>query len=263
MKKTTALLCMLTLVQPAFALKCLKDLEMVPVSADSPIGTEQIFSSRVRVNTKMILESLKQAAASQLSQEVDIVLDPVDALVPEGEENTLDIVSFTPNGSMTRFEAVFASSVEQVTLKGKLFPMMQVPVLARLPGPEEVISAQDIEWKKVPARQVSRITLTKTEDILGCTLRSSGVSLGTPLRRHDVARPLVVRRGENVMIISEGAFISLEIQGTALEDGEIQQRIRVLNPMSKRTLNAIVVAPHQVQIERPIRVAEKNEGSLS
>ena len=65
------------------------------------------------------------------------------------------------------------------------------------------------------------------------------------------------------MITSEDAHICLEIQGTALENGELQQRIRVLNPMSKRTLNAIVVAPHRVQIERPIRLAQENEGKIS
>jgi flagellar basal body P-ring formation protein FlgA len=262
-KKISILIVAITMsfVQPAFALKCLKDLAG-PRQPLQGLETQAHHSTHVLVNAEHVLSALQEAAVSTLSQEVDISVDPLGVFVPEGEDENLTLVSFTPNAAVTRFNAVFAFSGGQVSIRGKLSLMTQVPVLVRLPAPDAPIVVQDIEWKKVPVRQISRITLTKTQDILGCTLRSSGVALGSPLRRNDVARPVVVKRGDNVVIASQDAHISLEIQGTALENGELQQRIRVLNPMSKRTLNAVVVAPHQVQIERPIRLAQANEGRI-
>lgn len=63
---------------------------------------------------------------------------------------------------------------------------------------------------------------------------------GTPLRRSDVAAPLVVRRGERVTLRLASGTLVLTAAGLALEDGSLGATIRVQNLESRRTVAGIV-----------------------
>ncbi|MBA4749095.1 MAG: flagellar basal body P-ring formation protein FlgA [Alphaproteobacteria bacterium] len=208
---------------------------------------------------------VQEAAREMMDQDVEITLDARTIPLSQDTLESASISDFAPEKDGVHFTAlVRAPSLrESFPISGTFYPVKEIPVLRRLPAPGEAITEQDLTWKKITLRKLSRTTLTKTEDILGCVVRAHTLKVGAPLRHTDVEKPLLVKRGEAVLITVQDAKISLDLEGTALEQGEKGQRIRVLNPMSKRTLHGIVVDHKRVEIERPMRLAQTLEGNRS
>ena len=71
---------------------------------------------------------------------------------------------------------------------------------------------------------------------------------GSTIRVGDLARPEIVTRGDVVTIVYEVPGMVLSLRGRANESGAQGDTIAVVNPQSKRTLQALVVAPGKVSV---------------
>jgi len=60
--------------------------------------------------------------------------------------------------------------------------------------------------------------------------------------------PLLVRRGQRVIILAQGAGVEVRMMGTALMDGAKGQVIRAKNTVSKRTVEGLVVTPGVIRV---------------
>jgi flagella basal body P-ring formation protein FlgA len=241
--------------EAAHAYRTLQDLDTTSNPSFQEIG----------IKANELTPLVQEAARDVVDQDVEITLEAQKVPLSQDALESASISDFTPEKDGVHFTALVQapSLKEPFPISGTFFPAKEIPVLRRLPAPGEAITEQDLIWKKVTLRKLSRTTLTKTEDILGCVVRSHTLKIGVPLRHMDVEKPLLVKRGEAVLITVQDAKISLELEGTALEQGEKGQRIRVLNPMSKRTLHGVVVDHKRVEIERPMRLAQTLEGNRS
>lgn len=63
---------------------------------------------------------------------------------------------------------------------------------------------------------------------------------GDILRRRDLTKGKLIRRGENVALLSQGLSYAISSQVVALEDGFLGEQIRLLNPEGQRRISAIV-----------------------
>jgi flagella basal body P-ring formation protein FlgA len=63
-----------------------------------------------------------------------------------------------------------------------------------------------------------------------------------------VESPIVVKRGQDVMLVSEAGSIRVQVKGKALMDGTSGDRIRVRNPRSKRIVEGTVVSAGVVRV---------------
>jgi flagella basal body P-ring formation protein FlgA len=68
------------------------------------------------------------------------------------------------------------------------------------------------------------------------------------LRLSDVAMAPTIHRGSMVTLLVQTSNMTLTAQGRALEDAAIGQPIRVVNPMSNKTLTGVVKDPTTVAI---------------
>jgi flagella basal body P-ring formation protein FlgA len=66
---------------------------------------------------------------------------------------------------------------------------------------------------------------------------------GQPLRATDVQAARVVRRGEILTLRYATGALQLTVQARALADACLGQRVRVVNTLSNRTLEATVSGP--------------------
>jgi flagella basal body P-ring formation protein FlgA len=71
---------------------------------------------------------------------------------------------------------------------------------------------------------------------------------GRILTSHDIGARSAVKSSSQVEVIWKVAGLSLELQGRALEDGALGDEIRVLNPMSSRTIRGTVVGDGMVEM---------------
>jgi len=64
-------------------------------------------------------------------------------------------------------------------------------------------------------------------------------------------QPQVVTKGSLVTMVLQQKSMTLTAQGKALEAGSDGQVIRVVNTMSNRTVEAVVIGPNQVSVSKP------------
>jgi flagellar basal body P-ring formation protein FlgA len=74
------------------------------------------------------------------------------------------------------------------------------------------------------------------------------ITKGDVIRPSLLDQPRQVTRGEMVSITATTGSIRVVMQGTALSDGKLGQRIRVKNSQSERIISAKVVGPAEVEI---------------
>ena len=63
-----------------------------------------------------------------------------------------------------------------------------------------------------------------------------------------VKEPIIIKRGDVVMIIAKAGALSVKSAGVAINDGRLGQQIQVKNKASKRIVVARVISSKQVQV---------------
>jgi flagella basal body P-ring formation protein FlgA len=89
--------------------------------------------------------------------------------------------------------------------------------------------------------------LTDPTQALGRVVRRRLAS-DTVLSAAVIESPILVKRGQDVTLVSETGSIRVQIRGKALMDGASGDRIRVRNPRSKRIVEGTVVSAGVVRV---------------
>lgn len=119
-------------------------------------------------------------------------------------------------------------------------------VLGRTVQRGETIQAEDVVWIDTPTT-APRDALADPEALIGKTAKRVLLA-NTPLRAMDVMDTPSVRRNEPVTLIYEAEGLRLSVRGKALGDAAIGASVKVLNPQSKRVLEAIVDGPGTARV---------------
>ncbi len=145
-----------------------------------------------------------------------------------------------------------------VTVGGKAWKTIQVMadvsamidaiVPTRLLKTEELIDGADLKTARIRILQWNHPFLTDRDEVIG---KSAARPLppDTPLRQAFVKLPLVVKKGDRVMIEARRGGLSIQAYGITKSSGQVGQTIMVANLDSGRELRAKVVAPSLVQVE--------------
>lgn len=136
-------------------------------------------------------------------------------------------------------------SAPGVNMIGRVYEVIALPVLVRDMRPGDVISQGDFEWTDVPADRLGQNVLTNPNDLVGTTPKRM-LRAGQAVRLGDVAQPLVITKGDIVAMMVTAPGMSLSAQGRALDSGAQGDTIRIMNSLSKRTVEGTVKGPGQV-----------------
>lgn len=109
-----------------------------------------------------------------------------------------------------------------------------------------LIRETDLEYETRNISQVPEQSLTNKSIAVGMAAKRL-ITKGDVIRPSLLDQPKQVNRGELVTIVSNSGSISVVMQGTAMNDGKLGQRIRVKNNQSERIITAKVVGPAQVE----------------
>jgi flagella basal body P-ring formation protein FlgA len=66
---------------------------------------------------------------------------------------------------------------------------------------------------------------------------------GAAVQANDLAAAAVVHRDEMIEVVFEAPGISLVLQGKAMKDAAVGEQVQVLNPQSKKVIEAVASAP--------------------
>lgn len=110
-----------------------------------------------------------------------------------------------------------------------------------------VISANDIALREVDVSMIRGQILDNTEAAIGMEVRRHTNS-DAVLSLDMLVTPLMVKRGETVVVTAERAGVVIRQQGVALQDGESGKQIQIRNTRSDRVVQAIVTGPGEVKV---------------
>jgi flagellar basal body P-ring formation protein FlgA len=113
-----------------------------------------------------------------------------------------------------------------------------IAVLSRNVARGASIEAGDVIWMDAPAA-TPRDAIADPDALIGKSAKRA-LAANVPLRAADVMETPAVRRGEAVTLMFEAGGLRLSVRGRAMADAPVGAVIKVLNPQSNKTLDAMV-----------------------
>lgn len=174
------------------------------------------------------------------SPDAHITLAAPDAVIvlDEGADPTVE--SATYNAATGRFliRARGAAGTPLVAVVGVASTPKTLPVLARPIDRNETIGEEDIDWIETTAPEAAHF-IDDADLVVGRIARRP-LAAGQPLRKMDVAAPVLVKRGETATIVLEGPGLRLTQAAVALANGGAGDVIAFRNLSSDREFKAVV-----------------------
>lgn len=106
----------------------------------------------------------------------------------------------------------------------------------------ETVRPEDLAWAKVQAHLAPADGPRDVEAVIGQAARRP-VRSGAPVSGRDLAAPVLIRKGELVSVAYSVGGVNLVLQGAALENASAGEAFSVLNPQSKKTIEAVATGP--------------------
>jgi flagella basal body P-ring formation protein FlgA len=138
-----------------------------------------------------------------------------------------------------------------VRVTGVALEFVEAAVLTRSINRSEAVQAADFVVERRVKDSLPADAQLETRTLPGQVARRA-LQAGSVLRVGDLARPEIVARGDVVTIVYEVPGMTLTMRGSASAAGAQGDFIAVVNPQSKKTLQAQVVAPGKVSVSAPL-----------
>lgn len=111
----------------------------------------------------------------------------------------------------------------------------------------QVLEAALLEMTEKEVSRLNQGYFSSISDVKGKSLNRS-LQLSGVLQPNMVKEPIIIKRGDVVMIIAKTGALSVKSAGVAINDGRLGQQIQVKNKSSKRVVVARVISSNQVQV---------------
>jgi flagella basal body P-ring formation protein FlgA len=148
-----------------------------------------------------------------------------------------------------------------VRVSGTLVETVETVVLARPLARGEPVRESDVLVERKPRAELPTDAVTKLASVVGSAARRA-LRAGQTLRPADLMKPDLVGRNDMVTILFEAPGLSLTARGKALTAGAEGETVTVVNPQSKRVLQATVTGPGLVVASRGAAIGPDTTASI-
>ena len=188
--------------------------------------------------------------------EVEFTNRRISVYLPIGVPATLAVQNLNYERRTGRFTATVTApanhpSSTSLVVTGRVYKVIEVPVLNRRVPKGETITTDDIDWIRLPASQVRRNIIVDENRLIGKTPRR-GLRAGQPIRNGDVRAPVVVAKGSLVTMILKTRNMILTSKGRAIENGAIGDTVKIMNTRSKTVVEAVVAGANRVTVSSTV-----------
>jgi len=120
-------------------------------------------------------------------------------------------------------------------------PDIYLPIVVARQGLERghVIAPDDIAIKKLNISNTRGNYVTQPDDVMGLTVKRRVREL-QPVAMNQLDSPVLIERGQRVMMIAEQGGVQAQTVGEAMKKGRKGEMIKVKNESSERVVSAIV-----------------------
>lgn len=135
----------------------------------------------------------------------------------------------------------------RVAISGRVYELVEVPVLLHRVGGDEIIGPDDIGWETRRADRLNGNLITDPGQMVGQSPKRS-LRPGQPVRAGDLRAPVLVPRNGLVTLRLRTGSMTLTVQGRALDEGGLGSVVRVVNLKSKTIVEAVVAEAGYVEV---------------
>ena len=209
------------------------------------------------VSPDLVRKAIQKHLESEWGRKVKTVhvtvLEPADPMMIPGGAVELQIVpNLVEEGlgrRMFHVEAVAnGKSRKTIQVVADITAMIEAVVATRFLKADELIEMGDLKTVSMRVHQVNHPFITDQGEIIGKSA-SRPLPPDTPLRPAFVKLPLVIKKGDRVLIEARRGGLSIRAYGVTKSSGQVGQTVMVSNLDSGRELRAKVVAPSLVEVE--------------
>jgi len=237
-------------------------LKWKPLSAMDHVVVERATH---HISTEQIQETLGAGirAEMEISDRFEIDLDNrlLQMYLPGEALPTVEIETLRVDRQTNRFSAIVVGAGgkhrgSRITVTGKYYRIIDVPVLVRRMSSKEIIGAKDIRLVTRRADKVDMNALRDESELIGMSpLRT--LSAERPVKRSEIRTPVLVAKGSMVTMVFRTDRMVLSAQGKALQDGSNGDTIRILNAKTHKVIDGTVVNSGTVTVSPLGRLASR------
>ena len=202
---------------------------------------------------------IRAKATAKLSTEVALisVLTP-NKIIEAGKRVTAQDIEVTqlppnrtPQGSISSLKpsaqwfSLRTMRPGHIITRNDLAEPREVLVVTRALPAGTLLTAKAVRIEQ-RAANVPRDALTSTANLANLAA-SKLLHPGDILRKRDLTKGKLIRRGEKVALLSQGLSYAISSEVVALEDGFLGEQVRLLNTESQRRVSAIVTGPSRAK----------------
>jgi flagella basal body P-ring formation protein FlgA len=181
------------------------------------------------------------------------VLEPIDPVIIPGGRVEVQVMSNPTEEGLGRRMFQVEASVngkprKTIQVVADIAAMIDAVVATRSLKTDELIEKDDLKTVGMRVHQVNHPFITDQGDVIGKSA-SRPLPPDTPLRPAFVKLPLLIKRGDRVLIEARRGGLSIRAYGVTKSNGQLGQTVMVANLDSGRELRAKVVAPSLVEVE--------------
>ncbi|TAM89544.1 flagellar basal body P-ring formation protein FlgA [bacterium] len=141
--------------------------------------------------------------------------------------------------------SVDGTTIRTVYVGYRVTTYVAVPVATRSLPAGTVLSAGDLEMKRLPA--LGRIPST-TDELLG-RRTLAGIQAGTPVFPEMAAIVPLVRAGQPCMLVVVDEGVRVTAEAISRQDGALGQTVAVYIEQTKHAMSAVVIAAGRVELD--------------
>lgn len=181
------------------------------------------------------------------------VLEPADSVMISGGMVELQVIDNPAGESLGRRmfhleAAVHGKPRQTIQVVADIAAMIDAVVATRFLKTDELIDAGDLKTVEMRVYQMKHPFITDRSEVIG---KSAARPLppDVPLRPAFVKLPVVIKKGDRVLIEARRGGLSIRAYGVTKSNGQLGQTVMVANLDSGRELRAKVVASNLVEVE--------------
>lgn len=122
-----------------------------------------------------------------------------------------------------------------------------VVVSARPLSANQTLTARDVRLEALDIADLRHGYKESLELVIGQQLKYP-LSVGMVIPTRSLKQEQVVRRGEQIVLVAMAGTMEVRMNGTALDDASVGEKVKVKNSSSKRVVEGVVHAPGIVKV---------------
>ena len=236
------------------------------VGLSFPLEAEGVEKKKIRARADNGYQSISDATFREIfrdflchhlgKEKSDIVLSKVKVIgkkpVPAGKIHfqlfQKDKRSLTGYTRLVAIVSVSGVVKNKVKLSGWVDVFESVVCARRNLKKGEIIEEGDFYLARKNISHLSSNILTNTGKAVGLMVKHA-VKKDTCIKEWMLEKPLVVKRGDMIIILAESGNLRVSVPGRVLVNGHMGELIRVQNSMSKKVIHARVIDNSTVSVK--------------